>query len=79
MLRELSPIHIGNAFGQLVMAHHVFHLQAFQDDDWVFVNNPGSQFVREILTHIGNLGLKACHLRTGFVSVKIVSFRAEFL
>ena len=66
---EFSPVHVTDGFRQLMIPHHIFHLQTLQHDHLVFVDNACREFVREVLPNVSNFRVNVGDLQTGLVAV----------
>lgn len=65
---ELRPTNVRDSFGETVVLKHALHVQVFDYDDLVFVNQSPTEFVKEILPLVGYLLVLPGYFKSGFLS-----------
>ena len=69
LAEQFSPPAIGNPFSKVVVRQHPFHIQVFGADDLVFVNQPPTEFVQEILASVRYLFVLAGNAQPHLFSI----------
>ncbi len=62
LAKELAPAHVCDALGEMVVALHILHLQAFERQDLVFVHKTRRQLMQEVLAFIGHVSMETSRL-----------------